>query len=475
MIDGPDATTTIAGYRLVRQLGSGSRADVYLGAGEASSVALKVFREEVPGESIAAEVEALHRVDSPHVTRLLDVGGDDRGRPILALERVQRGSVAAILRERHTFEAGEVVTIVAPIAHELPALHATGVAHRGIHATNLHLGSNGEPVLLGFGHVELFARGASIAALEAHPGATADREALAALTTGLLTAVRTSGPGHDAVAEFTEWLAATPRGVDFAARLEARLFEFADPAPIDLGRERGESPKLPQRLWATGWPSESDQPGRTDPAMPAPVPGQLAPPGGLVGILHELLVENPVEVAKRRLAALVKGVRKPVWAMAGAVLLALILVIALLPDGSGTRTPKISTAPSPLSAAATPTALPDDPARALVILLRERNRCVHTRSVACLADVDEASSGAWDDDSDLIEESEGGSELPKSALITSSAPILTELLGDTAVLRLDPSGVGQPATVLLIKDPAGWRIRSYFSGVPSTGTSSQVD
>ncbi|MDQ1573375.1 MAG: hypothetical protein QOH44_934, partial [Actinomycetota bacterium] len=39
----PDADlTTLGGYRLVRKLGAGSRADVYLGIGSGETAALKI-------------------------------------------------------------------------------------------------------------------------------------------------------------------------------------------------------------------------------------------------------------------------------------------------------------------------------------------------------------------------------------------------------------------------------------------------
>ena len=472
--NGPDAPRMIAGYRLVRQLASGSRADVYLGAGEAGSVALKVFREDVPSESIAAEVEALHRVDSAHVTRLLDVGGDGRGRPILVLERVPRGSVTAIVREYEVLAPGEVVTLVAPIAHELQVLHAAGIAHCRIQATNVHLDASGAPVLLGFGHVELFARGASIASLEAHPGAAADREGLAALTAGLLTTVRGTDPANRD-AEFGEWLASAAREVDFATQLEARLFDLADPVPIGARDRRGEGGQVPSRVIVTGWAAEADTGRRAEVAPAQPVTAPDTVRGGVIDVLHELLAESPVEVLKKRAITLVRGVRKPIWALAGAVLVALVLVVALLPAGTANRPSAARSRSAPAPIEPTPTVLPDQADQALPILLRERNECVRVRSVLCLENVDEASSGAWDDDSELIEEAQGGGEIPKSALIDTTSPSLIELLGDTAVLRLGAAKSGQPAMVLLIKDPAGWRIRSYFSGVPSTGTPNSGD
>ncbi|HUG50972.1 MAG TPA: hypothetical protein VLZ78_08240, partial [Terrimesophilobacter sp.] len=66
---------TIGGYRLVRLLGFGARAEVYLGhAGTSASgaprmAAVKLYRPDVDRHSIDTELEALSRADSPHLLR----------------------------------------------------------------------------------------------------------------------------------------------------------------------------------------------------------------------------------------------------------------------------------------------------------------------------------------------------------------------------------------------------------------------
>jgi len=66
---------------------------------------------------------------------------------------------------------------------------------------------------------------------------------------------------------------------------------------------------------------------------------------------------------------------------------------------------------------------------------------------------------------------QAGTELPAAARIASIAPTLTEQLGDAALLDLDgPPEHGKPASVLMIRSEAGWRIRGYLSGVPATGS-----
>jgi hypothetical protein len=449
---------SLAGYRLVRKLGAGSRADVFLGAGQTGTVAIKVFRSDVAAESIGIELDVLVRLDSPHLVRLVDVASTENETPILILDRVQRGSVAAFLRDRDTIERGEVVTLMAPLTSALPGLHGRGVGHGRIGASNVHLGASGEPVLLGFGHCDLFARDGSIAAIDAEPAAARDREALAALSIALLSRVRDAATDAGVI-RLIEWIDAASREYEFVERLESQLFDFADPVAIEFGSRAATTTGIPARF------------GMTDriPSLPEPVAAPATNlPVGILGRLDALLRDNPADVLRTRAFAFAKGIRKPFWVAAGAVLLALVLALALLPHGSS---------PQPLPAAATPTsaapvattpALPDDPRLALPLLLAARTRCIRSLSVLCLDGVDDQSSSAYGADAALIEQLQGGSEIPKSAIIAAVAPSLVETLGDSAILALGPKS--NPASVLMIRTEAGWRIRGYLSGVQATGS-----
>ena len=452
------AGNSLAGYRLVRRLGSGSRADVFLGAGETGPAVLKVFHEDVDIESIGRELDALGRLDSPHFLKLRDVANTENDIPILIFERVQRGSVASLVRDRDSLEKGEVVTLLAPLAGALPGLHRLGVAHGRIGASTLHLGANGEPVLIGFGHCELFAQNGSIAAIDAEPAAERDRKALADLTVALLARVRNAAT-EAAVVRLIEWIDSASREYEFVERLEARLFDFADPIAIEFGPGAPASTSLPLRF------------GSTDRRLLAPDPTPVEPPAEAAGLLARvdaMLRDNPVEIFKRRAFAFAKGVRKPFWFAAAGVIVALVLTLALLPQASP---------PTPAAPAAIPTrsdpppsapALPVDPVLALPILLSARDQCIREMSVLCLDNVDDASSSAYSSDAQLIEQLQGGTEIPQYALISAPAPSLTETLGATALVSLGPNS--NPASVLMIRAKAGWRIRGYLSGIQATGS-----
>ena len=78
----------------------------------------------------------------------------------------------------------------------------------------------------------------------------------------------------------------------------------------------------------------------------------------------------------------------------------------------------------------------------------------------CLDGVDQQASQAFDTDAELISGIQAGGEIPDAAAIDYSAITLVERLGDTALLGLGRNS--KPASVLVIKGEAGWRIRDYL-------------
>ncbi|MDP3208537.1 MAG: hypothetical protein Q8M65_05260, partial [Rhodoglobus sp.] len=125
---------TLGGYRLIRKLGEGPRAELFLAHPESDAeltrpTAVKVYRPGVTEQSVIAEAAALSRAAGDHVVTLSDLAMGPTGVPALILDRLPGGSLSRLLRDRAALSVGEAITILAPLALTLDRLHQCGVAH----------------------------------------------------------------------------------------------------------------------------------------------------------------------------------------------------------------------------------------------------------------------------------------------------------------------------------------------------------
>ena len=104
----------------------------------------------------------------------------------------------------------------------------------------------------------------------------------------------------------------------------------------------------------------------------------------------------------------------------------------------------------------------DNPLAALPELLALRERCIRDLSVLCLDDVDQPGSAALAEDQLLVRSLQQGSELPETLRVSASDLTLEERLGDSALVSLGDVTDSEPASLLMMKSEAGWRIRDYL-------------
>ncbi len=406
---------TVAGFRLVRKLGSGSRADVYLGhagGAEPRTAALKIFHPEVPLASIDAELHALGAASHAHTVQLRDLSGGADGRPVLVLERLELGSLAQLLAQRGQLAPGEAVTILAPLAAAVTAMQASGVTHGAITAGRVLFRESGAPVLSGFGH-------AAVGAASDVDRGVVDRRALAALAAIVLERVPQAS-------DLRQWLAPLVGYPEsFAAQLRERVFELAAATPVRFAADA----------------AQESIPLRTTVADPVIEPVELTP--------TKKWFEPYLERVPGRF-------RKPKWLAIAAGALTLLVAISIPTGGSAAE----------LTPTAAPTVAPegavyeDDPVAAFSDLVRARNDCIRDLSVLCLDAALQPGSAAMDDDTALIRAIErGDGDQPQIEPVEIT---LAERMGDAALL--DYVDNEQPASVLVVKTDAGWRIRSYLEG-----------
>ena len=144
----------IPGYRLLKTLGEGGMATVYLAVQESldREVALKVMSpvlaaNETFCEQFMKEGRITAKLTHPHLMTVHDIGSD-RGVYYLASEYLPAGT----LRERmDRLSTAEALEIARDIASGLAYAHEKGFVHRDVKPGNIMFRSNGTAVLADFG------------------------------------------------------------------------------------------------------------------------------------------------------------------------------------------------------------------------------------------------------------------------------------------------------------------------------------
>jgi WD40 repeat protein/serine/threonine protein kinase len=135
---------TVPGYEVLEQLGRGGMGVVYKARDVRLKrlVALKMMREgaeRTPDERtrFRAEAEAVARLQHPHIVQIYEVGEAD-GRPFLALEFVEGGSLAERLTGQ-PLPAHLAAQLMATVARAVHAAHQQGIVHRDLKPGNILL------------------------------------------------------------------------------------------------------------------------------------------------------------------------------------------------------------------------------------------------------------------------------------------------------------------------------------------------
>ncbi|MDQ1579877.1 MAG: hypothetical protein QOD05_652 [Microbacteriaceae bacterium] len=497
---------TLAGYRVVRKLGAGERAIVYLGHSLGSddaelNAALKVFGANVEDSSIAAEVAALSAARSAHVVRLIDVAAGTGEPRCLVLERLSGGSMSALLRERASVRAGEAVTILASVARGLEDLHRAGFAHGRVTLATVMFTETGRPVLIGLGH----------AVVAGEPSNASDYGQLGIIAQALLSRVDREGRA-EAIDAVVEWLAMAHGGhipSRRAGELEELVFAIAQPVPVRLRtRSRGSPgrtvPETPRGAHATTHVEVAHATTLADGAHATT----------LAEVVRAAIDGRPLRLVLGTLAERVRPRRRLLWFSGALAAVLVALALTSLPSGRadslGAGSARGSPVPTGSSVGSSPGSAPgpapgspdsssststgasssggsgssktsvahddpasaDDPVVATAALLVARTRCLADASLACLEGTDQLGSALLDADQSTVARARGGTAKPAGSDYARYQASLIERTGNSALVGLTPPSTGsgataspgdsKPASVLVIKGEAGWRLREIF-------------
>src|SRR5579859_7522880 len=152
-----DAPESVPGYRDLARIGHGGFSVVYRAVQESfeRAVALKVLTvgsDEDARRRFRREVRLASRLSGhPHVVTVLDTGSTASGRPYLAMDLYDGGSMRDRLRRSGPLSPAQTAGVGAKIAEALAAAHNLGVLHRDVKPNNILVSRFGEPALADFG------------------------------------------------------------------------------------------------------------------------------------------------------------------------------------------------------------------------------------------------------------------------------------------------------------------------------------
>ena len=157
--------TRVAGYRLLRKLGTGGMGTVWHARepGTGRSVALKIVHPEVLARD--ADRRLFHHearvggtIEDPRLVRILASGewavfedGQERPTAYLVMELLTGTSLRELLRARGRLPPAEACALVREVALALEALHQHGIVHRDVKPDNVMLLAQGGVKLMDFG------------------------------------------------------------------------------------------------------------------------------------------------------------------------------------------------------------------------------------------------------------------------------------------------------------------------------------
>jgi serine/threonine-protein kinase len=173
-IGGPGRFTdqVVGSYKLGVVIGRGAMGEVYdaehIDGGEPAAV--KLLLPSVVGkpgylDRFLREVEATRKVNSPHIVRVLEVGGGESQLPYLAMERLHGFDMSHYMRTRRRLAKRKVLKLVREVGAGIESAGNAGIVHRDIKPHNLFLHEDGDKEtwkILDFGVSKLGGQGGTL-------------------------------------------------------------------------------------------------------------------------------------------------------------------------------------------------------------------------------------------------------------------------------------------------------------------------
>ena len=407
---------------------------------------------DLPGAAAAAGTS------HPHLVALLDLVTHVDGRVVAVTAAPAGHRLDRWLEARGTIEPGEAVTVLLPVLAALAHLASLGVAVVDLATSDVEIDGRGAPVVVDFGHVH-HERDAAATGPRVRAGASAARFVDA--VSGHLP------PGAGAAAR-----TADTRDLD---ELVEVVHDLAEPLALATC-----GPRVDDGSVADWPPASAAVGGRGAAGWTSALPESAA---------LDALVDWGESLRSTPLRERLRSVRPRFWALGGVVLGCLLVGTVLVPawlpdddpggDAHSTAPPALGAPPVPpassgpasdgVAASESPrTSSPsdssqavaealvtgDDAAAATAFLLEARVGCLREPTSTCLAAVHQEGSPAAARDGVLVAD-------PAAAgvpLLPVRVESEVQRLGES-VLFACRTADDEPASVLVVRTEAGWRLR----------------
>lgn len=149
------APQPVPGYRILRKIGEGGMAKVYLAEREhdGAQLVLKILAPALRGDAVflqrfVQEYRLLVSIENEHVAKIYDQGFSGN-HPFIAMEYFSGGDLKERLKHRLTSLGA--LRITSQIAKALDAIHAHAIIHRDLKPQNILFRENGRLAIVDFG------------------------------------------------------------------------------------------------------------------------------------------------------------------------------------------------------------------------------------------------------------------------------------------------------------------------------------
>src|SRR6266568_8408952 len=145
----------LGNYQLIRLLGEGGFAEVYLGEHIylGTQAAIKVLHTQLASDDVdkfRTEARTIARLVHPHIVRVLEFGVEGKT-PFLVMDYAPNGTLRNLHPKGTQLQLDIIVTYVKQIADALQYAHNEKVIHRDIKPENMLLGRRNNILLSDFG------------------------------------------------------------------------------------------------------------------------------------------------------------------------------------------------------------------------------------------------------------------------------------------------------------------------------------